>query len=156
MTKRTSPAITVAADDINVCCDVGMDEIHIVYPPLGDKGFNESLTVANRTEAVRDALEAIRQRAGAALFARLRVVAEPTGIYHQLLMRMARWMGFRTALVNAEHVVKMRTVVFGDDGKTDARDPHAPVAAPPRRGGRPRHDARDPQRARRGGDDQHG
>ena len=128
MTKRTSPAITVAADDINVCCDVGMDEIHIVYPPLGDKGFNESLTVANRTEAVRDALEAIRQRAGAALFARLRVVAEPTGIYHQLLMRMARSMGFRTALVNAEHVVKMRTVVFGDDGKTDARDPHAIAA----------------------------
>ena len=55
-------------------------------------------------------------------------MAEPTGIYHQLLLRIGRSVGLRTALVNTEHVVKMRTVVFGDDGKTDARDPHAIAA----------------------------
>ena len=128
MNKRTSRAITMASDDINVCCDVGMDEIHIVCPPFEERAFSNTTTVANRTEAIRHALEEIRDRAGAGRFARLRVVAEPTGIYHQLLLRIARSIGFRTALVNAEHVVKMRTVVFGDDGKTDARDPHAIAA----------------------------
>jgi transposase len=128
MNKRTSPAITVASDDLNICCDVGMDEIHIVCPPLGNGRFGEELTIANRTEAIRRALEDIRDRAGVTRVGRLRVVAEPTGIYHQLLLRMARSIGLRTALVNAEHVVKMRTVVFGDDGKTDARDPHAIAA----------------------------
>jgi transposase len=128
MNKRTSPAITVASDDINVCCDVGMDEIHIVCPRLEERGFSATMTIGNRTDAIRSALGQIRDRAGATCFARLRVVAEPTGIYHQLLLRIARSMGFRTALVNAEHVVKMRTVVFGDDGKTDVRDPHAIAA----------------------------
>jgi transposase len=105
-----------------------MDDIHIVCPPLDDRGFSESMTVANRTDAIRRALEQIRDRAGALGFPRLRVIAEPSGIYHKLLLRIARSIGFRTALVNAEHVVKMRTVVFGDDGKTDARDPHAIAA----------------------------
>lgn len=128
MAKRTSPALTIASDDLNICCDVGMDDIHIVCPPVNENGFSEALTIGNRTNAIRIALEAIRDRAGAARFARMRIVAEPTGIYHQLLMRIARSLGFRTALVNAEHVVKMRTVIFGDSGKTDDRDPHAIAA----------------------------
>lgn len=128
MEKRTSVAISVASDDINVCCDVGMDEIHIVCPALDESGFGESVTIANRSEAIRRELERIRDRAGITRVGRLRIVAEPTGIYHQLLLRIARSIGLRTALVNAEHVVKMRTVVFGDDGKTDARDPHAIAA----------------------------
>jgi transposase len=118
----------VAADDINICCDVGMDEIHIVCPPLNERGFAETSVIANRTDAIRTTLEEIRKRAGATRFAHLRIVAEPTGIYHQLLMRIARSNGFRTALVNAEHVVKMRTIVFGDDGKSDRRDPDAIAA----------------------------
>ena len=55
----------------------------------------------------------------------LRVVVEPTGIYHRLLLRIAATLGFETALVDAGHVTKMRAVVFGDDGKTDQRDPYA-------------------------------
>jgi transposase len=128
MAKRTSAAISAASDDINVCCDVGMDEIHIVCPPLDEEAFSARLTVANRTDAIRHALQGVCDRAGVDRLRRLRVVAEPTGIYHQLLLRIARSMGLRTALVNAEHVVKMRTVVFGDDGKTDARDPDAIAA----------------------------
>ena len=128
MAKRTAPTITVASDDLNICCDVGMDQIHIVCPPLDEQGFGETLTIDNRTDAIRGALQSMRDRAGERRRARLRVVAEPTGIYHQLLLRIARSIGLRTALVNAEHVVKMRTVVFGDDGKTDARDPYAIAA----------------------------
>lgn len=128
MTKRTAPAMTIAPDDLNICCDVGMDEIHIVCPPLEERSFSETRTIGNRTEAIRTALVDIRERASVTRFARLRVVAEPTGIYHVLLMRMARSLGFRTGLVNAEHVVKMRTLLFGDTGKTDDRDPHAIAA----------------------------
>lgn len=128
MAKRTASTITVASDDLNICCDVGMDQIHIVCPPLDEQGFGETLTIDNRTEAIRRALQSMRDRAGETRRTRLRVVVEPTGIYHQLLLRIARSIGLRTALVNAEHVVKMRTVVFGDDGKTDARDPLAIAA----------------------------
>ena len=80
MTKRTATAITVSPDDLNICCDVGMDQIHIVSPPLGD-GVNETLTIDNRTDSIRAALENIRDRAGDTRRGRLRVVAEPTGIY---------------------------------------------------------------------------
>jgi transposase len=128
MDKRTAAAISVASDDLNICCDVGMDEIHIVCPALDDAAFGEASTIPNRSDAIRRELERIRDRAGNTRAGRLRVVAEPTGIYHQLLLRIARSIGLRTALVNAEHVVKMRTVVFGDDGKSDARDPHAMAA----------------------------
>lgn len=119
--SKTSPV------GLNVCCDVGMDEIHLVCPPLDGSPFARTLTVANRTDSIRTTLEQIRHSA-AGDASRLRIVVEPTGVYHKLLMRMARQLGFQTALVNAEHVVKMRTVVFGDSGKTDRRDPHAIAA----------------------------
>lgn len=129
MNKRTAPeAITATSDDLNICCDVGMDQIHLLCPPLDGGGFSRTSIIENRTDPIRSALADIRDRAGAAQFRRLRIVVEPTGIYHQLFTRIARELGYRTALVNAEHVVKMRTVVFGDDGKTDARDPHAIAA----------------------------
>lgn len=127
--KRTAyPTITAATVDLNVCCDVGMDQIHLVCPPMGAKTFAEALTIENRTEAIRATLRSIQQSAGPSHASRLRIVVEPTGIYHQLLTRIARELGYRTALVNAEHVVKMRTVIFGDSGKTDRRDPHAIAA----------------------------
>lgn len=128
MSKRTAPGIGTASDDLNVCCDVGMDEIHLLCPPTPDSGFMRVVPTPNRTDAIRATLAQIRDSVGPLRASRLRIVAEPTGVYHKLLMRIARSMGFRTALVNAEHVVKMRTVVFGDSGKTDRRDPHAIAA----------------------------
>jgi len=53
------------------------------------------------------------------------VIVEPTGVYHKLLLRIAVSFGFETALVDASHVKKMRSVIFGDTGKTDERDPVA-------------------------------
>jgi hypothetical protein len=55
--------------------------------------------IANRTDAIRKALEELRQSAGPEKVSRLRIVVEPTGLYHQLLTRIARSMGMRTALV---------------------------------------------------------
>jgi transposase len=104
-----------------------MDQIHLLCPPLESGTFAQALAIDNRTEAIRGTLQQIRDRAGEE-FPRLRIVVEPTGVYHQLLTRIARELGYRTALVNAEHVVKTRTVLFGDSGKTDQRDPHAIAA----------------------------
>lgn len=126
MNKRTPVAVETAA--INVCCDVGMDQIHLICPPLGDASFAQSRTIDNRSDAIRAELGRIRSSASQDELARLQIVVEPTGIYHHLLTRIARALGYRTALVNAEHVVKMRTVIFGDCGKTDQRDPHAIAA----------------------------
>src|SRR5712691_6151420 len=102
MRKRTAPAITVTSQDLNICCDVGMDEIHVVCPPLEPSSFSRAFTMANRTDAIRTELEQLRGRAGSVCFKRLQIVVEPTGIYHQLLTRIARDLGYRTALVNAE------------------------------------------------------
>lgn len=113
---------------INICCDVGMDQIHLVCPPLGELPFAQSLTMDNRSDPIRTELERIRNSATSDEISRLQIVVEPTGIYHHLLTRIARELGYRTALVNAEHVVKMRTVIFGDSGKTDQRDPLAIAA----------------------------
>lgn len=128
MSKRTAPGMGVASDDLNICCDVGMDEIYLLCPPTNESRFLRVVPTANRTDAIRTTLAQIRDSVGPLQASRLRIVVEPTGIYHKLLLRIARSMGFRTALVNAEHVVKMRTVVFGDSGKTDRRDPHAIAA----------------------------
>jgi transposase len=124
--KRTP--LVARTHQINICCDVGMDQIHLVVPPLGGEAFGHSLAIDNRSDPIRAELERIRQFATDEEVSRLQVVVEPTGIYHHLLTRIARELGFRTALVNAEHVVKMRTVIFGDDGKTDERDPRAIAA----------------------------
>jgi hypothetical protein len=127
--KRTARMSIIAKSrDLNICCDVGMDEIHVVRPPLSGEAFGQALSIANRSDTIREALAEIRRSASAEEFSRLQIVVEPTGIYHHLMLRIARELGYRTALVNAEHVVKMRTVVFGDSGKTDQRDPRAIAA----------------------------
>ena len=94
MTKRTAPGIGVASDDLNICCDVGMDEIHLLCPPASESGFMRVVPMANRTDAIRATLAQIRDSVGPLQASRLRVVVEPTGVYHKLLMRIARSMGF--------------------------------------------------------------
>ena len=54
----------------------------------------------------------------------LRVVCEPTGTFHEKLLRTARRLGHVTAFVNAEAVCKFRGVETNDSGKTDLKDPH--------------------------------
>jgi transposase len=113
---------------INICCDVGMDQIHLVCPPLGESPFAQAVTLDNRSDPIRTELLRIRSSATREEISRLQIVVEPTGIYHHLLTRIARELGYHTALVNAEHVAKMRSVIFGDSGKTDQRDPVAIAA----------------------------
>jgi transposase len=105
--------------------DVGRDKINLYCHDLSRPGQVAEWEVANRTEPITSTLQSIQQRAVAAGMTALCVVVEPTGIYHKLLFRIARMLGFEAALVDASHVKKMRSVIFGDPGKTDQRDPHA-------------------------------
>src|SRR6056297_3056109 len=52
----------------------------------------------------------------------LRVIAEPTGVYHKELFRTARKMGHKTAIVNPESVYKFKVIESNDSGKTDSKD----------------------------------
>lgn len=127
--KRTPERIGCANEStFDVCCDVGMSELHLTAGSAGASRFPRVFSIANRTEPIRGTLAEIRTLADAAGLQRVRVVVEPTGIYHKLLLRLSREAGFEPCLVNAEHVVKMRQVLFGDDGKTDHRDPQAIAA----------------------------
>lgn len=101
------------------------DKLNLFCRELSSPGAVGEWEIANRTEAITVTLNAIREQAAARGIAALRVIVEPTGIYHKLLLRIAVSLGFQTALVDASHVKKMRSVIFGDSGKTDERDPRA-------------------------------
>ena len=117
-------AISSAAPTI-VSCDVGSQQINLTCRALSRPGAVAEWAIKNRTEAIRETLLAILSIAAAQGMVRLLLVAEPTGRYHFLLFRIAKSLGFETALVDGGRVAKMRFVLFGDDGKTDQRDPHA-------------------------------
>lgn len=116
-----SPASVIAT----IACDVSAYKLNLICRDLSVPGAAAEWEIANRTEPIIDTLTSIRNAATARGITALRVVVEPTGIYYKLLFRIAVSLGFETALVDAGHVSKMRSVLFGDDGKTDERDPYA-------------------------------
>lgn len=122
-TPRSLVDATLSRADI--CGDVSMNDVHLTCPRLTPFGFPRIFVMENRTEAIRATLTELRAHADAAGIRHLRIVVEPTGIYGELFLNMASAMGFDTALVNGEHVAKMRVLIFGDTGKTDPRDAEA-------------------------------
>lgn len=118
-TENTSPGIA------EVCGDVSMDEIHLTVMAGENSPFPRVFRIPNRTLDVIETLSSIRSFALGRGFEQVRVVVEPTGDYHLMLLEVAARMGCLTNLVNGEHVAKMRVVHFGDSGKTDKRDPEA-------------------------------
>jgi len=115
----------VSSSLADVACDVGLDGLNLICSAVARPGFAATWEIENRTDPIRATLTEIQRLAEAAGYDGLRVLVEPTGIYHKLLLRIARQLGCQTAMVNAAHVSKMREVIFGDPGKTDRRDPHA-------------------------------
>ena len=120
--ERTQTATPIVA---NLCCDVGMADLHMICPSLADSLFSRVFKISNKTLPIVETLTQVRDHAARLGFEVVRVVVEPTGIYHNLLLDIARSMGMQTAMVNGEHVAKMRVVRHGDSGKTDKRDPVA-------------------------------
>ena len=118
-------ALSPANSPATVACDVSAYKLNLVCRHLSIPGAAAEWEIPNRTEAITSTLISIRERAHALGIAELRLVVEPTGIYHRLVLRIAASLGFQTAFVDAGHVTKMRSVLFGDNGKTDERDPYA-------------------------------
>lgn len=103
-----------------VACDVGKDKLD-AYCELGQQSVRDSF--ANHTLKIEQRLKTFADMAESAGYDGLRVIAEPTGIYHQKLLQIARRLGHQTALVNPESVHKFKVVESNDTGKTDAKDP---------------------------------
>lgn len=118
-------ATSIAPSVATVAVDVSAYKLNLMCRELCSPGSIGEWEIANRTEAIISTLKAIREQATARGIAALRVIVEPTGVYHKLLLSIAVSLGFQTALVDAGHVKKMRSVIFGDSGKTDQRDPRA-------------------------------
>ena len=102
--------------------DVGGDELHLMMVIRGERVRRK---IDNRTEDIELLLSWLSGRAKLEGYSNVRVVVEPTGVYHELLFRLARMRRLETCLVSAEAASKMRLVIFGDHGKTDQRDPIA-------------------------------
>ena len=125
MQKSIPSPLSRATAVVLICCDVGMDSIHLVCRTLAGSAFPRVFAIDNRSEAIRSTLQQLQSDASNHGHAELQLVLEPTGVYDKLLLRIAQELGFDTRLVSGEDVAKMRQVIFGDPGKTDPRDPHA-------------------------------
>lgn len=76
----------------------------------------------NRTMRIRGELKALNDLAIERGFDGLHVVAEPTGAYSSLLLRIARSLGHSTAWISGESVAKTRQVENNDASKNDPKD----------------------------------
>ena len=103
-----------------VAFDVGKDKLD-AYCEYGQHYFQD--TFANNTLKIEQKLITFSGIAESTGYDGLRIVAEPTGIYHLKLFRSARRLGHQTALVNPESVHKFKVVESNDSGKTDHKDP---------------------------------
>lgn len=111
--KVSSPAILafdVSKDRLNLACSIA--------GCLTDHEF------ANHTLVVEEQLGVFKRRAQMAGHDRVLVVCEPTGCYHETLLKAAYRQGLETAWVSGEAVHKMRVIETNDSGKTDIKDPH--------------------------------
>ncbi len=103
-----------------VSFDVGMDEVFWRSEMLG---VLKTRHVPNRLNSVRELLEDQLAMAEAAGFSGIRLALEPSGAYHESILRIAKQLGIKKEWVNPEVLKKLRFVESGDDGKTDIKDP---------------------------------
>ena len=118
--------ITRKAEKINlnqimdIPVDVHKDTLCFFFE-IGGKEFSD--VCSNRTTVLEKRLLRYHQIAIDHGRKSLRIICEPTGQYHNKLMRTARRLGFLTNFVNAESVAKFRIVESNDSNKTDKKDP---------------------------------
>ena len=85
-----------------VGCDVSAYKLNLFCLDLSEPGAVAEWEIDNATAAITVTLHAIRELAAARGISQLRVVVEPTGIYHQLILRIARSLGLLTGLVDPD------------------------------------------------------
>jgi transposase len=101
-------------------CDVHRDSISF-YSRIGEDELEEAFP--NKTWRIERELRRFKKKATTAGMKDILLVAEPTGPYHNKLMRTAKRVGLKTAWVSTEFVSKMRVIESNDTGKTDEKDP---------------------------------
>lgn len=118
-TRRVNPQRELLA-----CFDVSKHTLNLFcqYAQEGNVvRLEDELPNATGTlEETLGRLQALAQREG---FEAVRVLCESTGGYERALLETARRLGCRTALVNPEHVCRLKKVESNDTGKTDHKDP---------------------------------
>lgn len=120
-TKRVPVKVFKA---LNVCFDVGKDKLNSLYEHQTDDLITiETDEFRNNSTIILKKLEKVQKKAEKLGFKVVRVICEPTGIYHHKLLKIARRLGMLTNYVNTESVSKMRVVESNDAGKTDTKDP---------------------------------
>ena len=120
MKIQTIHSKTSCDNKLVVAFDVGKDKLD-AYCEYGQHCFQDSF--ANHTLTIEQKLVTFSAIAESTGYDGLRIIAEPTGIYHLKLFRTARRLGHQTALVNPESVHKFKVVESNDSGKTDDKDP---------------------------------
>ena len=120
MKIQTIHSKTISENKLVVAFDVGKDKLD-AYCEYGKHYFQDSF--ANNTLKIEQKLITFSGIAESTGHDGLRIIAEPTGIYHLKLFRTARRLGHQTALVNPESVHKFKVVESNDAGKTDDKDP---------------------------------
>jgi transposase len=105
---------------MDISVDVHKDLLNFFFE-AGGKEYSDEC--ANRTATVKARLHAYHRIATAQRMDSVRIICEPTGEYHNKLLRIARTMGFSTCFVNTETVARFRVIETNDTGKTDTKDP---------------------------------
>ena len=105
---------------VDICTDVHKDELCFFFE-IDGKEFSDSCR--NLTKTIEKKLLAYKNIAKEHGKANLRIICEPTGEYHNKLMRTARRLGCFTNLVSGEAVAKFRVIETNDYNKTDQKDP---------------------------------
>lgn len=107
--------------NVIIACDVSLDTINLVVK-FGKHCIEREIN--NQSSHLEHHLNQLKVFLLSYGFKRIWVIAEPTGVYHRTLFRIARRIGLHTRLVSAESVAKMRVIETNDTGKTDIKDPH--------------------------------
>ena len=118
-TRRVNPQ-----DELLACFDVSKHTLNLFCQyPQGDGHVRLEDQLPNTTRTIEEVLhhlQALAQREG---FQAVRVLCESTGGYERALLQSAQRLGHKTALVNPEHVCRLKKVESNDTGKTDHKDP---------------------------------
>lgn len=119
--KITKRAETVSLNNVvDISVDVHKDTLCYFFRIDGSEYADSS---SNRTQIIEKKLQKYKEIATTSGRANLRIICEPTGQYHNKLLRSARRLGCFTSFVNAEAVAKFRIIETNDYNKTDQKDP---------------------------------
>ncbi len=110
-------------DVLSIACDVCKSKVDY-YSMNERENVQEQWTEAmnNQEASIRKELAELFDEACKRGYRTLKIICEATGIYHRRLLRIAREMGFYTALVSGEAVHKSQVIQSNDYGKTDQKD----------------------------------